>query len=788
VVVVNAVFFSGPQHNRIMRINKVAVALFFVAIAALFGFRELWNSSSSSGQSLAERRKFERTNNQQLEKKIDELIGQMTLEEKVGQMTQINNSEIVTNAAWGAGADLKIETRIDTAKLGKIVRKYHVGSFLNGIAVSSQTWYQFYKDLQAYNMKASRLKIPVIYGIDHMHGPNYLEGSTIFPHAINTAATYNNEFAADMARITATETAHLGHQWLFAPVLDIARTPLWGRFYETLGESPYVSSTMGSIFVKTVQDEKAYGPYRIGSTAKHFLAYSDPKYGWDRGPADISEQALYEFHIPSFQAAIDAGIKSVMINSGELNGEAVHGSYKILTTLLRDKLKFKGVVVTDWEDIIRLYRNHRVAENEKDATMKAILAGVDVAMTPYSTSFCDHLVALVKEEKVSVERIDLSVSRILRLKLELGLFENPYPANDKFSKVGSPEHRAKALAAARESIVLMKNENVLPLAAGKKILVAGPLADLKRPLAGGWTLRWIPAEEEIFPRDMLTVYGGLQRQFSAPNVSLAATADELKRKAASHDAIVVAVGELPYSEGFGSIHDIALPADQAAIVKAALSTGKPVIVVIISGRPRVMTDLFNESDAVLFAGLPGFEGGQAIAEIIGGTVNPSAKLSFNYPYSVNRLIPHNHKISEVLLAHEIENPIALRAFGTGMSYTTFEYSNLQLSDSVLRDETASVTASVTVKNSGSREGKEAVLWFLHDEVASISRPIRDLKFYEKNLLKPGESKTFTYVIKPWESLYFPDEKGERIIEDGYFTLMVGNLKTRFKLQRSSAVN
>ncbi len=313
-------------------------------------------------------------------------------------------------------------------------------------------------------MKVSRLKIPVIYGVDHMHGANYLEGGTIFPHAINTAATYNNQFPADMAHVTAIETADIGHLWLFAPVLDLARTPLWGRFYETLGESPYVSKTMGGIFVKTVQSDAEAAPYKIAASAKHFLGYSDPKYGWDRGATDFSEQAMYEFHVPSFKAVIDAGIKSVMLNSGEVNGEPVHSSARIVTTLLRDELKFKGVVVTDWEDIIRLYRNHKTAVDEKDATYQSIMAGVDVAMTPYTTDFGDHMRALVKEGKISEERIDLSVSRVLRMKLEIGLFENPYPRNDRFSRIGNTENRAKALEAARESIVLMKNDHQrLPL-------------------------------------------------------------------------------------------------------------------------------------------------------------------------------------------------------------------------------------------------------------------------------------------------------------------------------------
>lgn len=758
------------------------MTLFLVVLTAI-GCSSSQNSSKDHSVSAADLRKAERTSNTEIENKIDALLKQMTLEEKIGQMTQINNSKIVTSADWGAGADLKIEIALDTAKLGNMLRKYHVGSFLNGIAVPAETWYTFYKEIQEYNMKVSRLKIPIIYGIDHMHGPNYLEGATIFPHAINTAATYNNQFPADMAHVTAIETADLGHQWLFAPVFDLARTPLWGRFYETLGESPYVSATMGSIFVKTVQENKDIAPYKIAATAKHFFAYSDPKYGWDRGPVDLSEQTLYEFHLPPFKAAVDAGIKTVMINSGEINGEPVHASYWILTEILRQQLKFKGVAVTDWEDIIRLYRNHNVAENEKEATYKAITAGIDVAMTPYTTTFCDLLRELVEEGRIPEERIDLSVSRILRLKLELGLFENPYPRNDRFDRVGSKENKAKALNAARESLVLMKNDGVLPLnpATTRNVLVTGPTGNLKQPLAGGWTLRWIPAQEDIYPEDMLTVYTALQKEFKS--VSWAASVNEMKSKAAQADAIVVAVGEMPYSEGFGSITDLNLPEDQVELVKAAQATGKPVIMVIIAGRPRIITKIYPGCKAVIFAGLPGFEGAQAIAEVISGTVNPSGKLSFNYPHSVNRLLPHNHKISEIQLAHEIDNPISLLQFGEGLSYTTFEYSNLQLSDSLLTDESGTITATVTIRNTGARSGKEAVLWFIHDEVASISRPVKDLKYYEKISLEPGETKTVQFSIAPLRDLTFPDKKGNPILENGYFNLMVGPLNARFKLQR-----
>lgn len=744
------------------------------------------NNSSTGTISVRDRIKAERSSDASIESKIDKLMAEMTLEEKIGQMTQITNAQIVTKSNWGSGSDLSIVMQIDTAKLGSMLRKFHVGSFLNGIAVPPQVWYTFYKDLQEYNLKVSRLKIPVIYGVDHMHGPNYLEGGTVFPHAINTAATYNNKFPEDMAHVTAIETADIGHQWIFAPVFDLARTPLWGRFYETLGESPYVASTMGSIFVKTLQTDTSIAPYKIAATAKHFLAYSDPKSGWDRTPVDISEQTLYEMHVPPFKAAIDAGIESVMINSGEINGEPVHASSRILTKLLRDELQFKGVAVSDWEDIIRLYRNHKVAENEREATYLAIEAGIDMAMTPYTTDFCDHLAALVKEGRISEERINLSVARILRMKLRIGLFENPLPRNDRFSRIGTPENRALALEAARESIVLMKNEkNVLPLSPDKikNILVAGPIANLKAPLSGGWTLRWITNDDSLFPDHVQTLFTALQQQFTPSAVTLAANEAEIKAKAARADAIVVAIGELAYSEGFGSITDINLPKDQIDIVKAAQATGKPVILVIISGRPRIITDIYNGCSSVLFAGCPGFEGGQAIADVISGKVNPSAKMSFNYPSAPNRLLPHNHKISEELLAHEIPNPIALLEFGKGLSYTSFEYSNLVLSDSVLNSADDEIQATVTVTNTGTRDGKEAVLWFLFDEVASITRPVKDLKFYEKKLLKAGESADYHFTIKPIQHLTFPDKVNTRLLEDGYFTLTVGTLKTRFKLDR-----
>jgi beta-glucosidase len=370
------------------------------------------------------------------------------------------------------------------------------------------------------------------------------------------------------------------------------------------------------------------------------------------------------------------------------------------------------------------------------------------------------------------------------MKLEIGLFENPLPRNDRFNRIGAPENRAKALEAARESIVLMKNDaGFLPLDPSKikNLVLAGPTANSKSALAGGWTLRWMTSDEKIYPKDMLTVYTALQKEFQGSNIRLASNSDELNANAAKADAIIMAVGEPAYAEGFGSILDINLPKDQLELIRSAQSTGKPVVLVMISGRPRVITEVYDKCRSVLFAGLPGFEGAQAIAEIISGKVNPSAKMSFNFPYAVNRLVPHNHKSSEVLLAHEIPNPVYLVPFGSGLSYTTYKYSQLTLSDSVLTSEDDEITATVTVTNSGNRDGKEAVLWFLFDEVASLSRPVRDLKFYEKKSIKPGESVRYSFTIKPGESLSFPDKTGKPLLENGYFTLTTGDQKVRFRL-------
>jgi beta-glucosidase len=555
--------------------------------------------------------------------------------------------------------------------------------------------------------------------------------------------------------------------------------------YETFGEEPLLAVNMGSRYIKAVQNEKGIAPYKLAACAKHYLGYSNPKSGYDRSPADIPDQYLYEIFVPPFKSAIDAGVKTVMVNSAEINGVAVHASKRILTDLLRNELGFKGVAVSDWTDIINLYTTRKVARSEKEATFMAIDAGIDMSMTPNTTTFCVHLRDLVKEGKISEARIDESVRRILKLKFELGLFEHPYPRNDRLNRIGCPEHKQANLQAARECIVLLKNSNnVLPLKKDvKNILVVGPSANSKRNLGGGWTLGWLGRPENEYPASMPTVYSGIKKQFAGADVQLMekigasgsperAKFDQQAQKA---DVIIVAFGEEPYAEGEGQINDLNLPAEQYDMIRAVQATGKTNILVYAGGRPRLLSPVSDKADAIIFAGLPGFEGGTALAEIISGAVNPSAKLSFSYPATPGHCVPYHHKPSD--------KSTAQYPFGYGLSYTTFSYSDLQIKG--LEDgrvsPSAKVEAVVKVTNTGKVPGKEAVLWYLTDEVGRITRPVKRLHHYEKIFLNPGESKTVTFVIDAKKELSYPDEHGKPIMEDGFFTLMAGDKTARFEL-------
>ncbi|MEM1136882.1 MAG: glycoside hydrolase family 3 N-terminal domain-containing protein, partial [Bacteroidota bacterium] len=729
------------------------------------------------------RMQMERTNNTAMEEKIEELLAAMTLEEKIGQMTQINNSQFSKEISKATSPSAPPETllEIDTTKLIYYLDSFHIGSFLNGIAVPPANWYNYSKQLQEIALRHNAHDIPIIYGVDHMHGANYLEGSTIFPHSFNIGATFDTQFAADEAYVIGLETADLGHHWIFSPVLDLGRNPYWPRFYETFSEDPFLAASMGEAYVKMLQEHPQIAPYKQAATAKHYIGYSDPDNGWDRTPATIDMQQLQEFHIPSFKAAVDAGIKSFMINGGEINSIPVHASYELLTKILRDQLGFKGVVVTDWEDVIRLYKTHKVAKDMKEATFKAIMAGIDMSMTPYTVDFCYALKELVEEKVISMDRIDLSVSRILRLKMELGLFERPFPQNTRFERIGRSENKAKAKKAAEESLVLIKNESILPLKNPKKIVVSGLNASSKKGLAGGWTLRWIPTDEKIFPENMPTVYTALQATYPNTQVVLA-DSENLKTSANNADAIIIATGEVPYSETPGNISDLTLDREQKDLIQLAQETGKPVILLMIAGRPRVITEELENCAAFIWCGLPGFEGAPAIADVISGKVNPSGKMSFSYPAAAGHWFPYNHKNMELFFNFEESlNMTTIAPFGFGLSYTTFTYSNLTLSQNTL-NETGSITASVTITNTGNTNGKEAVLWYISDEVGTYTRPVKALKHFEKQEIATGTSKTFTFKIESEKHLGYPNSKGEQMLEAGEFTLRVGDQAVTFTLE------
>jgi beta-glucosidase len=731
--------------------------------------------------------------------RVAALLKQMTLEEKIGQMTQIANASINHTGE-------QKDVTVDSAKLVPFVRDYHVGSFLNGEAVPPAQWVKYISAVQRIAMRESRLHIPIIYGIDHMHGASYVSGAAIFPHNLNLGATFNPEFARQTARATVIESADLGHQWVFAPVLDLGVNVYWPRVYETYGEDPLVAATMGAAFVKELQNNTEIAPYKVAGCGKHFLGYSDPRNGWDRTNALIPDQRLQEFFRPSFQAAIDAGLKSIMVNSGEINGEPVHSSKAILTDLLRRQMGFKGVAVTDWQDIIRLVTIQKTAANEKEATFMCIDAGIDMAMTPYNTDFCRIVKELVREGRLTEERITLSAGRVLQMKDDIGLFENPMPRADRLSRIGDPALKQQALEAARESIVLLKNvKNTLPISQNvKRILVVGPSADSRANLSGGWTLAWQGRAEEAYPKEVLTIYAALKKEFPSAQVETVPYQSAAGKSLLSNvltaakraDAIVLALGERPYAEGIGNSSDLSLPDDQVQLARSMQGTGKPTVMVMIGGRPNIIRTVAEQAGAIVWGGLPGFGGGQAIAEVLSGKVNPSGKLAFTYPQFAGHISNYHHdnnenslELSDFGAGFESRGPKykapMLTEFGEGLSYTTFRYNNLQLADTVLNGN-ASVRATVRVTNTGRKAGKEAVLWFLTDEVGRITRPVRLLKHFEKQTFQPGESRDLVFQIQPRQHLSYPGPDGVARLEDCYFTLRVGDQTKRFRYAGATA--
>jgi beta-glucosidase len=716
--------------------------------------------------------------------RVDSLLAVMTLEEKVGQMTQLTIAAVAAE-----GGPQRDSVRIDTAKLREAVVRRHVGSLLNvvGGSLSIDGWHQLIGQVQGMAMRETRLGIPVIYGIDFVHGANYTRGGTIFPHNVGMAATFNPALSRRAGEITGDEALASGLPWNFAPVLDVGRNPLWPRFYETFGEDPLVAATLGREQVLGVQRDG-----RVAATLKHYLAYSASRTGRDRTPVDLSVRGVRENYLPPFAAAVRAGARSVMVNSAEIDGEPVHASRYWLTDVLRGELGFTGVVVTDWEDIYYLHTRHRVAPTIKDAVRMAIDAGVDVSMTPSDFRFTDALIELVREGTIPESRIDQSVRRILTLKEELGLFDAPFP--DPMLRGGFATEASAQVArqAARESITLLKNEGgILPLRPEAKILVTGPAAQSLTALNGGWTYTWQGTDASHFPEAPRTILESILRRgrdvryVAGSGFTEPGDAESAARLAADADVAVVVIGENAYAEGVGDIPDLTLPEAQLRLVEAIQATGTPVVLVLVEGRPRIIRRVVDGARGVVMAYWPGMHGGEAVAEVLFGETNPSGRLPFTYPRHPNELLTYDHKLTETLSpgfngqGYRPEWP-----FGHGLSYTTFAYGDLRLGAREM-DGAGRITVSVTVRNTGARAGDESVLLYTRQHYASTTPYTRRLRAFQKVSLQPGEARVVTFTLAA-DDLRTVGRDGRLVLEPGDFDVMVGGLNGTFRVTAGGA--
>ncbi len=716
---------------------------------------------------------------------IDSLIGLMSIEEKAGQMTQIDLGVI----AEGGICNLKNPQTLNLDKLKTAIAKYHIGSILNvgcgSGTISLENWHKILATIVAENKKNSRLNIPIIYGIDAIHGANYTMGATLFPQQIGQAATWNPLLVQQLYGITAYETRASGIPWNFSPVLDLGRQPLWSRFFESFGEDVLLAKSMTKSAIRGLEGNTPNSPYAVASCMKHFLGYSMPLSGKDRTPAWISDRELREYFLPTFQMAIQQGAKTVMINSGEINGTPVHANYDILTTLLRNELGFKGVAVTDWEDVYKLVNVHRVAETKKEAVRMAIMAGIDMSMTPNDFEFTELLIQLIKEGTIPMARIDQSVKRILQLKVDMGLFNETRFNKNLYPLFGSTQHASVSYNGAAESLTLLKNKDqILPLNAAKEtILVCGPAANSLNLLNGAWTHTWQGIDARFNTPGKLTIQQAIQKQMAKTNFYYlpGCTTDSVINIEACVEAakkvskIIVCLGETPCTELPGNIDDLSLSEPQQQLVKALSALHKPIILVCCFNRPRIIKNIAPLADAILYAYLPGDEGGLAITDALFGKINPSGKLPFTYPANVNAFVHYDHKSSEDLDVDFSNNAYRPQFdFGFGLSYTTFEYQTFTMSTNSLGDKD-SVTVSVVVKNTGSREGMEVVQLYYHDLVASITPSVKKLVAFQKIKLAPQAIQTVTFTLHK-NDFSFINKALKRVTENGEFELLIQNQK------------
>ena len=776
-----------------------------------------------------------------LEAKIEKTLAKMTLDEKIGQMLELNldvmgkmtvenakvdrekvrsvlqqygrsESEInemlkqtdqqIIDKLGGFPVDIykgdtKRVWKLNEQMLDTLISKWKVGSILNAPGTKAPTvaqWQQWIQVIQKKSMKY--LGIPDIYGLDHNHGVTYTQGGTLFPQPINLGASFNTELARRGAEITAYESRAANCPWVYNPVVDLSRDPRWPRVYESFGEDAIVNSKMVVAEIRGYQgdDNNHIDLYHVGTSTKHYFAYGAPWTGKDRTPAYLSPQMIREKYFEPFKQAALAGTLTMMVNSASVNGVPLHASYEYMTKWLKEDLGWDGFLVTDWADINNLFSREHVAKDKKDAIRIAINAGIDMSMDPYSVEFCILLKELVQEGKVKMSRIDDAVRRILRAKYRLGLFEKPNTGGKGYEKFGSDEFAAASLKAAEESEVLLKNEgNILPLAEGKKILLTGPNANQMRCLHGGWSYTWQGSRAEDLSEKYNTIYEALCNKYGKENIILeqgvtynenGAYYDENEPQiqkavdaAAKADVIIACIGENSYTETPGNLSDLWLSKNQRDLVKELAKTGKPIVMVLNEGRPRLIADIEPLAKAVVDILIPGNYGGDALANLLAGDANFSAKMPYTYPREINSLNTYDYKVSEevgtMAGAYNYDAKVSLQwPFGYGISYTTYEYSNLRVDKSKFTAADV-LTVSVDVKNTGAKAGKEAVLLYSSDLVASIVPDNKRLRDFTKIELQPGETKTVTFSL-PAKSLAFVGADGRWTLEEGDFVLKVGN--------------
>lgn len=725
-----------------------------------------------------------------IEAQVEQTLKKLTLEEKIGQMM-----ELVTDL-FGAN-DKNGVFYIDEHKTDSILSRYKIGSILNApntCAPTAKQWEKYIAQIQKISMK--RIGIPCVFGLDQNHGSTYTQGGTLFPQNINVAASFNREIARRSAEATAYETRAVSVPWTYSPTVDLGRDARWPRIWENFGEDCYLSSEMGKAMVYGFQgeDPNNIDQYHIATSMKHFMGYGVPWTGKDRTPAYISPADLREKHFAPFLAGLQAGALTVMVNSASVNGMPMHANKEFLTGWLKEETGWDGVLITDWADINNLYTREMVAKDKKDALRIAINAGIDMIMEPYSCDACGYLVELVKEGKIPMSRIDDACRRVLRMKYRLDLFKNPTQKLKNYPKFGGEEFAKLALEGATESMVLLKNEgNILPLQHGKKILLTGPNANQMRCLDGGWSYTWQGHRADEFAGKYNTIYEAFCNEYGKENVILnqGVTYNEKGKyweenepqiqgavaAAKDADVIVACIGENSYTETPGNLTDLWLSENQRNLVKALAQTGKPVILVLNEGRPRLIADIEPLAQGIINILIPGNMGGDALANLVSGKSNFSGKMPYTYPKEINSLANYDFKKSEEVGtmegAYDYNAKITQQwGFGYGLSYTSYKYSNLKVSQSDFRHGDI-IKVSVDVKNTGKVAGKESVLLFSSDLIASMVPDGRRLRAFDKVELQPGETKTMTFELKA-DDLAFVGWNGKWRLEEGNFKLMIAD--------------